>query len=273
LVADESHEQYCVSCRLNRTIPDLSKYHNHAYWADIEKAKRRLIYTLLSLKLPVLSKTSSWPSGMMFDFKESDPVSMDTANHHVLTGHHQGIITINIAEADDVYRAMTRKQMNESYRTLLGHFRHESGHYFYHYLVNQQDDYDQFCLIFGDPNSDYQAALLDYYTQGPEINWQDNYISAYASSHPYEDWAECWAHVLHIVDTLETARHFDIIDCNVSFHDFNQWIKCWGQVSVKLNELNRSMGTRDAYPFAIAPSVSSKLLFICQLLARLLPAN
>ena len=273
LLDANSNEAYCISCRLNRTIPNLSSQQNRIYWSEIEKAKRRLIYTLLALNLPVRRKTDYWPNGIEFDFIEDNPIDTQATSQRVLTGHHGGVITINIAEADDVNRVMTRKMMNEAYRTLLGHFRHESGHYYYDYLVNNQSALADFKSIFGDPSADYQSSLSDYYINGPRPDWHNHYISAYASAHPYEDWAECWAHVLHIADTLETASHFGMIDFNVSFQNFEEWIKQWDEVSVILNEMNRSMGTRDAYPFTISSGVANKLAFICQLLVRLHPAN
>jgi hypothetical protein len=273
LVYDYETDYYCVSCRLNRTIPNLSKPQNLAYWTEIERAKRRLIYTLLSLNLPVMKKTKTWPYGMAFDFKEDDPIQPETLDQQVLTGHHNGIITINIAEADDVKRAMARKRVNEDYRTLLGHFRHESGHYFFYNLINTYSLLNEFQQVFGDTTVDYESALNNYYAYGPIQGWNANYISAYASSHPLEDWAETWAHTLHIIDSLETAYHYRITDSAATFQNFSAWIKLWDEVSVTLNEMNRSMGTRDAYPFVIGSGAKEKLAFIYQLLAGLLRAS
>lgn len=273
LIRSADRQPYCVSCRLNRTIPNLSLQQNRIYWDQIERAKRRLIYSLLTLRLPVSRKTQSWPYGMAFDFIQDKASNPQVSDEQVITGHEGGLITLNIAEADDVYRAMTRKQMNESYRTLLGHFRHESGHYYFNYLLSQADQRKQFEKLFGDDQADYSTALQHYYHNGPVRNWQDVYISAYASAHPLEDWAECWAHFLHIYDSLETAQQHGIIKpCSV-FKDFDAWIETWHHVSVIINELNRSMGTRDAYPFAIPSPVIEKLRFIYRLLARLQPAS
>lgn len=163
--------------------------------------------------------------------------------------------------------------MNESYRTLLGHFRHESGHYYYYYLLNSEPQKERFLELFGNPDTDYDQALQSYYQNGPPSGWQQSYISAYASAHPLEDWAECWAHFLHIYDSLETAQQYGLTPACSVFENFEQWIHHWRDVSTIINELNRSMGTRDAYPFSVTAVVTEKLQFIGQLLARLQPAS
>jgi hypothetical protein len=89
---------------------------------------------------------------------------------------------------------------------LLGHFRHEVGHYFWDRLVaTDPHQLEEFRVLFGDDRQDYGEALKRHYDEGAPANWQDTYISMYATMHPWEDFAETWAHYLHIVDTLETA--------------------------------------------------------------------
>jgi len=262
LVPSENMEAYCLSCRLNRTIPNLSTPENRAHWSELERAKRRLIYTLLSLELPVLSKRRDWPHGLAFDFIEDQRSNPNVEEVFVATGHRDGVITINVTEADDVMRVMTRKHMLESYRTLLGHFRHESGHYYYEILLSDRQGFREH---FGDERRDYSNALSAYYNNGPPQDWQEHYISAYASAHPLEDWAECWAHYLHIVDSMETATEFGLTKSVDD--DFSQTLSEWMQFTVILNELNRSMGMRDPYPFVISAAVAGKLEFIHALIA------
>jgi hypothetical protein len=262
LVNAGDSQDYCVACRLNRTIPNLVTGENLAYWQRLEEAKRRLVYSLLWLGLPVMRQTAGWPLGLLFDFIEAP----DTGCDLVSTGHKDGVITINVAEADDIFRAMQRKQMNESYRTLLGHFRHESGHYYFNYLVNDDAALQQCRRIFGDERHNYQAAIDDYYQYGPPPGWQSTYISAYSTAHPGEDWAECWAHYLHMLDCLETAASYGLVEPLVWEDNFDDWLGEWPQFTVLLNELNRAMGLRDAYPFIISNTVAGKLRFIHQLL-------
>ena len=252
-------DPYCVSCRLNRTIPNLDNPENRQRWRSIENAKRRLLFTFLQFGLDVLSKTRGWPHGLAFDFIE-DTTPLHGESGRVLTGHEHGIITINVAEADDVVRTMTRKQMNERYRTLLGHFRHESGHYYFPRLVNDGPQLDEYRRLFGDETLDYTSALDHYYSQGPAKDWPQKHISAYASAHSAEDWAETWAHYLHMYDCLDTAAAYGLSDPPGG--DFDQLLQRWQDFSVVLNELNRSMGMRDAYPFWIIEPVAQKLRFV-----------
>ena len=209
LVAVVDAQPYCRACRLNHTIPDLTKPENHVLWQRIEQAKRRLLYTLYSLNVPVVNRDSDSEEGLCFQFLASDEHGefCDEFNERkqVLTGHDHGVITINIAEADPVQRTAMREKMSEEYRTLLGHFRHEFGHYYWGRLFNTPLLLQQFRDMFGDEQAEYTAALNHYYQNGPMPNWSETFISAYASAHPWEDFAETFAHYLHMIDTLDTA--------------------------------------------------------------------
>jgi len=261
LVDAADNHTYCVACRLNRTIPNLAAGENHAFWRRIEQAKRRLVYSLLWLGLPVLRQTRGWPQGLLFDFIE-DTSRSGGDDEAVMTGHKDGIITLNVAEADDVFRAMQRKNMDESYRTLLGHFRHESGHYYFDYLVDATTTLQDCRRLFGDEQADYATALDQYYQQGPPAGWQTNYISAYSTAHPCEDWAETWAHYLHMLDCLQTAASYGLVDAPAWDDSLDGWLAQWPHFTVLLNELNRAMGLRDAYPFVVSEPVADKLRFI-----------
>lgn len=281
--ADDPHE-LCASCRLNRLLPDLAEPRHLSLWYRIEGAKRRLLYTLHGLGLPVTGRDSDPVRGLAFEFLAdaagADEFSSEAAPHHrVLTGHRTGVITINLLEAEDSVRERIRAQMNERYRTLLGHFRHESGHYYWDRLVAGTERVDGFRALFGDERADYGQALQRYYAGGPPADWERGWISAYASMHPWEDWAETWAHYLHMVDTLETAHDFDSsvagrrLDtvetlCAQSgpgygaAATFDALMADWTRLSVALNALNRSMGLPDAYPFAVADAARDKLRYV-----------
>jgi hypothetical protein len=226
------------------------------------------------MKLPLKSKTEDETNGLAFDFIADNGT---IENQKVLTGHQNGLITINIAEADDLERETAKKMMKEVYRTLLGHFRHEIAHYYWDVLIAPYPDKLQQCRnVFGDDSIDYAEALKAHYEKGNPPDWNLNYISAYASTHPWEDWAETWAHYMHIIDTLETAYSFGIkIDIASSSkvkadikkdpyqaENFDSLINLWLPLTFAMNSLNRSMGLNDLYPFLITPPVKEKMKFI-----------
>lgn len=278
LVEATSPETVCLSCRHNRTIPDLTVADNLAHWQKIEIAKHRLFYSLLRLKLPVPTKAEAPENGLAFDFLAELP---QPDAPRVMTGHDNGLITIALAEADDSVREKNRVAMHEPYRTLLGHFRHEIGHYYWDRLVRDGGQLDACRQLFGDDTQDYGQALQAHYANGAPSDWQANFVSQYASSHPWEDFAETWAHYLHIVDTLEAARAFglsvqprlakgDELDATVDFDPYRaveigQLVDSWLPLSLALNNLNRAMGQSDLYPFVLSPPVIEKLGFIHRL--------
>jgi hypothetical protein len=240
----------------------------------IEVAKHRLVYSLLQMKLPLLSKLQDMEKGLSFNF-----LSEDEAVEKVMTGHENGLITLNVSEADDDKRELSRKQMHEPYRTLLGHFRHEVGHYYWDRLIDNSVFIDEYRQLFGDEREDYGQALQRHYNQGAPTNWNLNFISEYATSHPWEDWAETWAHYLHIMDTLETAGAFGISvapriadkndNANASVKaspyqqpNFQRLLNMWIPITFAMNSMNRSMGNHDLYPFVIQPKVIEKMSFI-----------
>lgn len=271
----EDPDEQCLSCRLNLHLPDLSVFENRIYWHRLEIAKRRLIYTLIRLRLPIRSKTIDPESGLGFAFLRDDIRVNRKETQKILTGHSHGLITINLAEANDAIREKTRLNMNERYRTLLGHFRHEIGHYYWTLLIeNNKDNIEEFRTIFGDETINYNKSLKQYYKEGPPLNWQYSYVSAYATSHPWEDWAESWAHFMHMDESLETARSWGLkvsynidensnpVDMNIGSLTFEQMRHQWVYLSIALNSLNRSMGLPDVYPFVLSESVFEKMKFI-----------
>ncbi|CAH2601163.1 zinc-ribbon_6 domain-containing protein [Rhodovastum atsumiense] len=275
LVPAGSAEAFCASCRHNRTIPDLTSAENLRRWRKLEIAKHRLFYTLLRLGLPLANRVDDPEHGLVFDFLADAP---DPTGPKVLTGHDNGIITINVKEADDKEREAMRAQMREPYRTLLGHFRHEVGHYFWDVLVRDGGFLDAFRERFGDERQDYDAALQKNYREGPPADWQEHFVSTYASCHPWEDFAETWAHYLHIVDTLEMAASFGIsvrpritrdpdLATEIDFDphqakDVETLVEAWLPLTFAVNSLNRAMGQPDLYPFILSAEVIDKLGFI-----------
>lgn len=249
----------CSGCQLNRTIPVLHRDDNVALWQRLETAKRRMLVGLHARGLPVFTKTGSTEERMRFDFVEDQRSNPDMGDSFITTGYGGGVITINLLEADHVERLTQQELMGESYRTLLGHFRHEVGHYYYQKLIH---DEAQFSEIFGDPTADYAAATAAYYENGPPAQWGQHYISAYAASHPLEDWAESFAHLLHLHDTMETAAIHGLTATETSPTAFSQTLTAWRKLIAGLNAANRSLGLSEPYPFVLNENVSRKLEFV-----------
>ncbi len=272
LINSVSKEEFCEACRHNRTIPDISDPAALAAWQKIEVAKRRLLYSLIRLDLPHSSTTEADPEPLIFDFLEP------TQSRPVFTGHNCGVITLSLAEADDATREKIRQKMDEPYRTLLGHFRHEIGHYYWDKLVRGGGELSRFRRLFGDEREDYQASLKGYYDAGAPGDWQDRFISAYASSHPWEDFAETFAHYLHIIETLETGRaagltlrRADGKAAEVPFDPYrfpkmSEMLDHWLDLAFALNNIARAMGQADLYPFVISPTVAQKLDYVQEII-------
>lgn len=259
-IPKQDESDYCIACSLNSTIPNLDNDANLNHWKILEKAKRRLIRSLLKLGLS-LENTHR----LRFAFLEDQRRNPNVLNEFVYTGHTNGLITVNLDEADDIARESMKLAMGEHYRTPLGHLRHESGHYYFDELVQNCHWIDEFRSLFGDERSDYKQSLESYYAQSKYQFFDPNYISHYAKSHPVEDWAETWAHYLHMVDTLETARSHEAID-EGEYESLDKSISDWSNLVVLINELNRSMGLSDAYPFVLSDEVVKKLNFVHQVI-------
>ncbi|MFL5274182.1 MAG: putative zinc-binding metallopeptidase [Anaeromyxobacteraceae bacterium] len=275
--AEDAHE-LCRACRLNVLIPPLGDPAARAAWALIEAAKRRLVYSLLQLGLPVDPRFDDPQRGLAFRFMKELP------GEKVTTGHADGVITLDVAEASDPHRESTRVKLGEPYRTLLGHFRHEIGHYYWLRLVSATPWLSRCRERFGDDRADYAEALRVHYERGAPAGWQERFVSAYASMHPAEDWAETFAHHLHLVDTLETARALGlsvraeptaqgdvplpkVAARAVDPGDFDALLGAFVPLTLALNELNRSMGLQDTYPFVLSPPAIDKLRFVHEVVA------
>ncbi|TQV81783.1 zinc-binding metallopeptidase family protein [Denitrobaculum tricleocarpae] len=281
LVPAEGPDALCQACRLNRIIPRLEESDHIVFWRRLEVAKHRMIYGLKRLNLPVLSKQDDPDKGVAFEFLSAADMPQDGAAS-VVTGHANGVITIDLSEADHVERERQRRDMSEPYRTLLGHFRHEIGHYYWERLVADQGRHESFRVLFGDERQDYGEALARHYEQGPPIDWPERYVSSYATMHAWEDFAETWAHYMHIVDTLETAEAYDLqvrrglrrqqaegtttISQKGDSESFDAMIEAWLPMTYAVNSLNRSMGQPDLYPFVLSQFAIDKIEFVHELI-------
>ena len=265
----ESEHDLCRACQFNRTIPNLSLPFNTVRWAALERAKKRLFYSLYQLSLPMTDGWQASDDGLLFDFLDDARTQPDAyPDTFITSGFAEGVITINVLEADDVARTVAQTELRERYRTLLGHFRHESGHYYWSLLSGDCMATSLFAEVFGDANIEYRSSLGAYYREGPPADWEQRYISAYASSHPLEDWAETWSHYLLMHDALETAHAYHLIDTAPALSALAERISQWQAVSMGLNEMNLSLGREDAYPFVISPQVHNKLAYVDAMISR-----
>ena len=269
----------CVACRQTRLLPDLSDTGHRQHWIKIEAAKRQLFYTLARLGLQSVTDAPQPDSGPTYAFLADQPGAPA-----IVTGHHSGTITLNVAEADDEERGRRRQALHEPYRTLIGHLRHESGHYYWDRLIRDTGRLEPFRTLFGDERQDYAAALQAHYARAPGQDWHPHHVSAYAAAHPWEDWAETWAHYLHLVDLLETAAAYatglDVPGTAPAVHenvrdpfatpppDFDTMVRQWVPLTLLLNSLNRSLGQQDAYPFALSAGALRKLRFVHDTVAQ-----
>ncbi|ATN35662.1 hypothetical protein ACO34A_17800 [Rhizobium sp. ACO-34A] len=278
LVEDGDPSGFCIACRHNLMIPDLDIPENVENWQKIELAKRYLFYSLMRFGLPLVTRTADPVGGLGFEFLSD---GSGTADGPVLTGHASGLITLNVAEASDAEREARRVSLGEPFRTLIGHFRHEVGHYFWEKLVRDRGAIDGFRALFGDESEDYGEALQRHYVNGPAAGWEQGFISAYAASHPWEDFAETWAHYFHIVDALDTADAFglrtspetnaDGLALTTTFDSYRAvnaqvLIDAWVPLTIAVNSINRSMGQRDLYPFVLSAPVFAKLQYIHEII-------
>jgi hypothetical protein len=283
----EETEGLCAACRLNEMIPDTSVPDNRERWHRAEIAKRRLVYTLRRLDLPTEGDGDAAGARPPLRVRFLADVPGEAP---VMTGHANGVITLNLAEADDAERERRRVQLFEPQRTLVGHFRHESGHYYWSVLIADSPWHERVRALFGDERADYAAALSAYYANGPSATWPDECVTAYASAHPWEDWAETWAHLLHMTDSLETAASFGLSvrhrhpsartmsaepgKAVAAGATFDTVLDNWFPLTNALNSLNRGLGLPDLYPYVLSPKAIEKLRLVHEVItaARGVPA-
>ena len=281
LVDPSQSQDFCLSCRHNRLVPSVNTSEGLNHWRKISQAQQHLFYSIFRWNLPHPDRTEDPTGGLVFDFLEDQHLSSGMIVP-AMSGHDEGLITIRAAEADDATREEARQSVHELYRTLLGHLRHESGHFIWNKLVRDGNDLENYRSVFGDEQADYEKALQHYYANGPLPGWQESFVSAYASSHPWEDFAECFAHYIHIVDSLETARAFGIaakppehlaMAASIDFDPYQansaeQLVSTWVPLSIAINSIQRSMGQSDSYPFVLSSPVIVKLEYLHRLVQK-----
>lgn len=283
VLPSERTEAFCPACQLNRTIPDVTDPANLDAWHKVEIAKRRILFTLARLGLSPVSKIEDPANGLAFDFLRPD------VGGQVLTGHEDGVITVNVEEAEESEREKRRAMLGEQYRTLIGHFRHEVAHYYWDRFFKDRPDDDPnlqaFREVFGDEREDYEAALQRHYSQGPIAAAPGTFITTYASVHPWEDWAETWAHYMHMLDGTETARSFGLYSDAVPIpftpfptetvtlppqlvwpegeqEEFLTLLHSWAKLAPAINEVVASLGHPTFYPFVFSESIIRKFFFV-----------
>jgi hypothetical protein len=269
--------ELCDSCRLTRTRPNDADEHGLSALAAAERAKRRLLFELADLGLPITGHDRQ-PEGLAFDL-------LSSTGEAVTTGHADGLITLDLAEVDPTHREKMRVRFGEPYRTVLGHFRHEIGHYYQPILVAPESGAELRCReLFGDERGNYQQAIDRYYRDGAPTGWEQSFVSAYATMHPWEDWAETFAHYLHIHDTIQTAAAYGMRVDGPSIPtrdtaplyarpegadgNIHSVLETWIPLTYALNATSRSMGEPDLYPFILSREIEAKLAFIDGLMRR-----
>jgi hypothetical protein len=213
--------------------------------------------------LPIVTRGEDAQYGLAFDILSSQ-------SKEVVTGHHNGVITLQLAGDAAAHREQPWITTGEPNRTLLGRLRHEIGHYYFFRLVRTSEGYlPEFRATFGDPGTDYRQALDPHYKCGPPPDWKKDYVSSYATVHAVVDWAETFAHYLHIRDALDTAAAFGLAPSGATLgrrtlgpSGFDTIIERWLPLAWALNMANRSLGRDDLYPFVPPTVVLAKMRLI-----------
>lgn len=263
-VPNEADNTWCRSCQLTRGRPDVGRPDAVAAWVEAEAAKRRLVHQLDGVGLPIVVRSDANPDGLAFDL-------VHLPGEGGITGHLDGVVTLDLTETDEVHRDDLRRRLGEPFRTVIGHLRHEVGHHYWGYLVQPGDGLDEFHDLFGDPELDYAAAIDQYYATAT-ADWDaTRFISSYATSHPHEDWAETWAHYLHITDALDTAVAHDLvppdsagllIGDHVGALEFGEILDAWRPINRAVSAVAATLGTPPPYPFEPSGRVIDKLSFV-----------
>ncbi len=267
LLADDDPATHCRSCQLTSVRPNDNEAESLVAFAHAETAKRRLLFQLFSLGLPVVDRSVDADNGVAFEL-------LSARGRDVMTGHDSGVITLDLSESDDAHREFVRKQLGEPYRTVLGHMRHEIAHYYWPHLVASTESVEAFRSLFGDERVSYDDALAQHYSSGADFDWSSTHVSHYATMHPWEDWAETFAHYLHIADGLETASAIGISVSDPALTagraawvtksdiEIGDMVQAWLGLTLGLNAMARSIGQSDLYPFVLSPVVIEKLDFV-----------
>jgi hypothetical protein len=251
---------FCRSCAMTELAPDTSIANAMSNWAQTEAAKRWALDNL----------------GRWHWFRPEDPGT--PPRFHILAegptpvqmGHIEGVVTISVAEADPVVRTTRREALDEPYRTMIGHMRHEISHMLWWRLSLRADFLEAFRAMFGDERIDYAAEMQRHFNDGPPPDWRQRYLTAYASSHPHEDWAETAAHLVHLTDIADSFVAAGLSSPELPGSGWDPYAETnaeklvWAAASlaVAVNHVNRSMGLSDLYPFVLSEAALRKLVFV-----------
>lgn len=256
----------CRSCAMTTLAPDPSMPDAIPHWAEAESGKRWVLDNLG--RWGWFGPEDTGPSPVFHMLAEGPvPVSM---------GHAQGVVTISVAEADPVLRTSRREALNEPYRTMIGHLRHEIAHVVWWRLSLRADFLDAFRAMFGDERTDYGEALQRHYGNGPPAGWEQHYLTGYASAHPHEDWAETAAHLLHLTDIADSFVAAGLGAPDLPATDWDPYAEpdaarltaAAAAVTLGVNHVNRAMGLPDLYPFVMSDTARAKLAFVHHWLRR-----
>lgn len=260
----EGEGALCRACAMTEVIPDTFHAANRGLWSEAELAKRWVLANLARWGWFTAADPGRRPVFRLLAEQTS------AGEVPVIMGHAAGVVTINVTEADPAERVRRRIKLGEPLRTMIGHFRHELGHYFFERLSEDEAFPDAFRATFGDERADYAQALKRYYDDGPPPDWRARHVTAYSAAHPHEDWAECFAHLLHLADIADSfvaaglgapaapAPGYD----PYADGDAGRLITFGAELGIALNHVNRSMGLPDIYPFVLAPPIRAKLAFV-----------
>ncbi|MGM0912911.1 MAG: zinc-binding metallopeptidase family protein [Pseudomonadota bacterium] len=257
---------FCRSCAMTALAPDPSIPDAMPNWAQTEAAKRW-----------VLDNLGRWNW-----FRPEDPGAppvfhmLAEGPTPVAMGHAGGVVTISVAEADTVLRTTRREALEEPYRTMIGHMRHEISHMLWWRLSLREDFLEAFRAMFGDEREDYPSALQQYFHDGPPPGWQSSFLTSYASAHPHEDWAETAAHLLHLTDITDSFVAASLSSPELPSPNWDPYmepdaerlIHVAASLVARVNHVNRSMGLSDLYPFVLSDAARQKLAFVHDWLRR-----
>lgn len=254
----------CRSCAMTEVLPDLSVAGNTGLLVATEAAKRWVLANLGRWGWFTMRDAGPRPVfHMLAEATQSGPAE-------VSMGHAAGTITINVVEADPAEQVRRREGLNEPFRTVIGHIRHELAHFLFQRLEYAPQFVAGFRGLFGDEQQDYTAALQRHYQVGPPAGWPERHISAYAAAHPHEDWAESTAHLLHLTDIVDSFVAAGLAGPDIPGSGYDAYAEASAErlitrgaaLGVALNHVNRSMGLADLYPFMHSPAISEKLVFV-----------
>ena len=255
---------WCRSCGLTPGRPDETNPDALAAWSTAEAVKRRLVHQLDHLALPIDPRSDATPDGLAFDL-------VYVPGQFGPAGKVDEAVTLDLADADVQDVGAPPRRVHAPFRTLIGNLRHKVGHHYWHRLVGQSDHVTPFRRLFGDERADYPAAI-EPHQAAVAHHWDaSRFVTGRAESHPFEDWAETFAHYLHILDATDTAEAYRLPDgqCEMGRPQsspgggtFAEILRLWRPTAPAVNALAASLGLPAVYPFQLTGVVLQKFEFV-----------